>query len=89
MKLEQKVLEQLVELIEEAPEFAPAIVSQAKNFGSMTDTNFDHNEFTVWNTRCLNLLSRINSELGGDFDISRFSHQPEYTVENGFILRSS
>ena len=60
MKLEQKVLEQLVELIEEAPEFAPAIVSQAKNFGSMTDTNFDHNEFTVWNTRCLNLLSRID-----------------------------
>ena len=34
----------------------------------------------------LNLLSRINSELGGDFDINRFSHQPEYTVENGIAI---
>ena len=34
----------------------------------------------------LNLLSRINSELGGNFDIDRFSHQPEYTVENGVAI---
>ena len=34
----------------------------------------------------LNLLSRINGELGGNFDISRFSHQPEYTVENGVAI---
>ena len=31
----------------------------------------------------LNLLSRINNELGGNFDINEFSHQPEYTEENG------
>jgi len=34
----------------------------------------------------LNLLSRINSELGGNFDINRFSHQPEYTVDNGVAI---
>lgn len=34
----------------------------------------------------LNLLSRINSELGGNFDINRFSHQPEYTLENGVAI---
>ncbi len=31
----------------------------------------------------LNLLSRINSELGGDFDLSTFHHAPEYTIEEG------
>ena len=34
----------------------------------------------------LNLLSRINSELGGNFDINKFSHQPEYTVKNGTAI---
>lgn len=31
----------------------------------------------------LNLLSRINRELGGEFDINMFSHQPEYSEETG------
>lgn len=30
-----------------------------------------------------NLLKRINDELGGDFDISRFSHYPIYDPESG------
>lgn len=32
----------------------------------------------------LNLLSRINSELGGDIDVSNFSHYPVYDPETGF-----
>ena len=39
----------------------------------------------------LNLLRRINNELGADFDISTFEHQPEYTEEEGIaksFLRS-
>lgn len=35
----------------------------------------------------LNLLSRINKELGGDFSIDHFEHAPEYTEEDG-IARS-
>lgn len=31
----------------------------------------------------LNLLSRINKELGGEFDIEQFSHQPEYDEKEG------
>lgn len=31
----------------------------------------------------LNILNRINKELGGDFNIDQFAHQPEYTVEEG------
>ena len=31
----------------------------------------------------LNLLTRINRELGGDFDLSQFDHAPEYTEEEG------
>lgn len=31
----------------------------------------------------LNLLSRINNELGGDFDLSTFKHAPEYTYDEG------
>ena len=31
----------------------------------------------------LNLLKRINSELGGDFIIENFEHAPEYTEEEG------
>lgn len=35
----------------------------------------------------LNLLTRINKELGADFDIDTFEHQPEYNEEEG-IARS-
>ena len=31
----------------------------------------------------LNLLERINRELGGTFEIMQFSHQPEYDEEAG------
>lgn len=31
----------------------------------------------------LNLLARINRELGGDFDLDNFEHQPEYDPERG------
>lgn len=31
----------------------------------------------------INLLNRINKELGGDFDVNQFKHQPEYTEEEG------
>jgi dimethylhistidine N-methyltransferase len=31
----------------------------------------------------LNLLKRINRELGGDFDTDKFVHQPEYTENEG------
>lgn len=32
----------------------------------------------------LNLLERINRELGGNFDINNFYHQPEYDENSGF-----
>lgn len=35
----------------------------------------------------LNLLERINNELGGDFDLNEFEHQAEYNAEEG-IARS-
>jgi len=35
----------------------------------------------------LNLLSRINKELGGNFEIDQFSHQPAYSEDEG-IARS-
>lgn len=31
----------------------------------------------------LNLLTRINNELGGDFDVSSFDHAPEYNEDEG------
>ena len=31
----------------------------------------------------LNLLERINNELGGNFDLNHFEHQPEYNEEEG------
>lgn len=31
----------------------------------------------------LNILSRINRELGGDFDVDSFKHQPEYLAKEG------
>ncbi len=31
----------------------------------------------------MNLLDRINKELGGDFDLEQFIHAPEYTKEEG------
>ena len=33
----------------------------------------------------LNLLQRINNELGGEFDLSRFDHEARYDEENGRI----
>ena len=36
----------------------------------------------------LNLLKRINSELGGDFIIENFEHAPEYTEEEEGIAKS-
>ncbi|MFT4661106.1 MAG: L-histidine N-alpha-methyltransferase [Patiriisocius sp.] len=35
----------------------------------------------------MNLLTRINRELEGDFDLSAFEHRPEYTEEDG-VARS-
>ncbi len=32
----------------------------------------------------LNLLTRINRELGGDFDIEQFAHRPDYSEETGY-----
>ena len=32
----------------------------------------------------LNLLTRINKELGGNFDIAQFAHQPEYSEVTGY-----
>jgi len=34
----------------------------------------------------LNLLRRINSELGGDFTVEHFEHVPEYDIERGVAL---
>lgn len=31
----------------------------------------------------LNLLERINNELGGDFNLNQFKHQPEYNEDDG------
>lgn len=31
----------------------------------------------------LNLLTRINNELGGNFDVNNFKHKPEYSEEEG------
>lgn len=31
----------------------------------------------------INLLTRINKELGGNFDVDQFKHQPEYTEKEG------
>jgi L-histidine N-alpha-methyltransferase len=40
-----------------------------------------------------NLLERINNELGGNFDLNQFKHQPEYNEEEGiaksFIVSTS
>ena len=34
----------------------------------------------------MNLLSRINRELGGNFEVNRFEHVPEYNSESGEAL---
>lgn len=34
----------------------------------------------------LNLLKRINRELGGEFDLAQFRHAPEYDEENGIAI---
>jgi len=75
MKLENRILIQLTELIEEAPKFAPTIESQKNNFGQMTDGKFDHERYTIWNTRCLNLLNRI--EDGKSIHLKKFLNEEE------------
>jgi L-histidine Nalpha-methyltransferase len=34
----------------------------------------------------MNLLNRINNELGGNFNLNHFEHQPEYTEEEGIAI---
>lgn len=57
MKIQDKILKQLDELIKEAGSFAPSILGQ--DLGKMDDKYLNHAKFTEWNTRCLNLLSQI------------------------------
>lgn len=57
MKIQEKILKQLDELIKSAGSFAPSIYEQ--NLGKMDDKYLDRAKFTEWNTRCLNLLSQI------------------------------
>jgi hypothetical protein len=73
MKLQDKIAEQINQFIEQAQQFAPTIVTQANKYGSMTDANFDHDKFSVWNIRCLNLLSRI--ENGESIHFKKFLEQ--------------
>lgn len=56
MKILNKILKHLDELIKQA-NFAPSIYQI--NFGQMDDKHLDHARFVEWNTRCLNLLKRI------------------------------
>lgn len=50
----------------------PSIILEAYNDGTGITKSFN-----------LNLLTRINSELGGDFDLSRFEHFPTYNPQTG------
>lgn len=59
MKIQDKIIKQLDELIKEAGSFAPSIWEP--DFGKMNDQYLDHAKFTEWNTRCLNLLSQIKN----------------------------
>ena len=61
MKLKDKILQQLDDLIKMACDIAPSIstITKRKNFGCMTDEEFYHEKFVMWNTLCLYLLSRI------------------------------
>lgn len=42
-----------------------------------------HDEAGITRNFNLNLLSRMNDELGADFDLNFFSHEPEYTEKEG------
>lgn len=50
----------------------PALIKAAYNDAAGITARFN-----------LNLLQRINRELGGDFDASAFTHQPEYDPDSG------
>lgn len=73
MKLQDKLVKQIEDFIDQAPKFAPTIITQANKHGSMTDAKFDHDKFVVWNTQCLNLLSRI--ENGQSIHFKKFLEQ--------------
>jgi len=75
VKLNDKILKQVEELIEEAPKFAPTIVTQANNMGQMADAKFDRERFTIWTTRCLNLLTRI--EGGNSIHLQKFREEEQ------------
>jgi hypothetical protein len=61
MSISHRIKNKIDELIGQAQAIAPSMrsITQTGNFGQMTDGNFDYEAFIVWNTRCLNLLSRI------------------------------
>lgn len=59
MKIQDKILKQLDELIKQAGSFASSIWQ--RDFGKMTDEYLDLAEFIRWNTQCLNLLSEIKN----------------------------
>lgn len=61
MRLSEHISSKLDKLILEADSIAPSMntISHAGNYGEMTDEGFDHHAFLLWNTRCLNLLARL------------------------------
>lgn len=73
MKLQDKIAKQIENFIDQAQKFAPTIVTQANNHSSMSDANFDHDKFFIWNTQLLNLLSRI--ENGESIHFKKFLEQ--------------
>ena len=83
MKLTDKILQQIIELIDEVPKFAPSVGVQAKNLGQITDSKFDSDGFAVWNTRCLNLLSRI--EDGKSMHYKKFLEEEHLGHDKGPI----
>lgn len=62
MKL-NKIILNIRSLIDEIPEISLTLdtIKESGNFGKMTDKNFNFEKFTIWNTKCHNLLSRIMS----------------------------
>ena len=81
MNIDKKILDQLDALIEEAPKFAPTIESQKNNHGQMTDGQFDYERYTIWNTRCLNLLYRI--EDGDSVHLKKFLDEEDLGHNKG------
>ena len=55
------------------------IKSKSKIFPAYSDSKGITRDFN------LNLLQRINQELDANFEISKFSHQPEYSEKDGII----